>query len=487
MAKEDQKALTKRSDDQSVWYTEVVQRAGLADYSPVRGCMVIKPYGYELWENIQTQMNKMIKAAGVKNAYFPIFIPYSFLQKEADHVEGFAPEVAIVTHAGGAELEEKLVVRPTSETMIYHMFSEWIQSYRDLPLKINQWANVVRWEKRTTPFLRTTEFLWQEGHTAHADKESADTEVIRALEMYYDFVTEYLAMHVIKGYKTEAEKFAGAEYTTTIEAMMGDKKALQSGTSHLLGQSFSDSFGIMYLAQDGVQKSVRTTSWGFSTRIIGGVILMHGDDKGLVMPPKIAPVQAIIVPIVRDETKDAVNSFVAQVEALLRDSSEMSNHSAAEIRFETDNSENSPGFKFAESEMRGIPVRIEIGGKDVEAGVVTMVNRVNGNKEQVALNNVRSRLTELLGEIQTEILSRSRAFTEANSITVSSEAEFKQAIENEAGFIYAFFNGDKELEKKIKEETKYGTRCIPFETFEQEGKCIWTGETGKLTIFAKAY
>lgn len=478
MAKEDQKALTKRSEDRARWYTEVVQRADLADYSPVRGCMVIKPYGYELWENIQAQMNKMIKAAGVKNAYFPIFIPYSFLQKEADHVEGFAPEVAVVTHAGGEELEEKLVVRPTSETMIYHMFSEWIQSYRDLPLKINQWANVVRWEKRTSPFLRTTEFLWQEGHTAHATKEDASAEVTRALEMYYDFVTDYLAMHVIKGYKTEAEKFAGAEYTTTIEGMMGDKKALQSGTSHLLGQNFSHSFGIKFLDKDGEQKSVRTTSWGLSTRVIGGLILMHGDDKGLIMPPRIAPVQAIIVPIVRDETKEAVNSFVAQVEMLLK---------ATETRFETDNTENSPGFKFAESEMRGIPVRIEIGGKDVEAGVVTLVNRVTGNKEQVKLDQLVARLAVLLEEIQSEILSRARAFTEANSITVNSEAEFKQAVESEAGFIYAFFNGDKELEKRIKDETKYGTRCIPFATFDQSGKCIWTGEEGKLTIFAKAY
>jgi prolyl-tRNA synthetase len=476
--KKDQKALTPRSENQSEWYTEVVTRAKMADYSPVRGSMVIMPYGYAIWEKIQEVLGKMIKDAGVKNAYFPLLIPLSFLHKEAEHVEGFAPEVAIVTHAGDKELEEKLVIRPTSETIIYSKFAEWIQSYRDLPLKINQWCNVVRWEKRTTPFLRTSEFLWQEGHTAHATKEEANIEVMRALNMYYDFIEENLAMYGVKGYKTEAEKFAGAQYTTTIEALMRDGKALQSGTSHLLGQSFAKSFDVNFLDQNGQEQYAWTTSWGLSTRIIGGLIMMHGDDKGLVFPPKIAPVQAIIVPIYKSDNQAEVMDFVATVEKQL---------AIAGIRFETDDSDNSPGFKFADAELRGIPVRLEIGPKDVAENAVMAVKRVDGTKQSMKVDGLVTELPALLDAIQTQMLARAKQFTQDNTNSVSSYDEFKQVAESKIGFIEAYFCGDKELEKKIQEETKYTSRCVPLETFEKEGKCFITGETGKLTLFAKAY
>lgn len=479
--KQDQKALTPRSASQSDWYTEVITRAKLADYSPVRGCMVIRPYGYAIWERIQQEMDKRIKALGVQNAYFPLFIPYSFLQREADHVEGFAPEVALVTHVGDKELEEKLVVRPTSETIIYEMFKDWIQSYRDLPLKVNQWCNVVRWEKRTTPFLRTTEFLWQEGHTAHATREEAEQMVADGLDMYADFVEEFLAIYSIKGKKTEAEKFAGAEYTTTFECMMRDKKALQSGTSHLLGQGFAEAFGVQYLGEDGDQHYAWTTSWGLSTRIIGAIILMHGDDKGLVLPPMIAPTQALIVPIFKAENKDQVASYVDQVQLKLQEQ---------DVRFEADWTDNSPGWKFSEGEMRGIPVRIEVGPKDMEAGVVTVVKRTDGAKLQIKLDEVSDQLPKLLAEIQTEIYESAKQFTNENMLEVKTYDEFKELVnkdEEAVGFIKAYFCGDKDVEAKIKEETKYTSRCIPFETIDQEGECFVTGKPGKLTIFGKAY
>jgi prolyl-tRNA synthetase len=420
----------------------------------------------------------MIKAAGVKNAYFPIFIPYSFLQKEAEHVEGFAPEVAVVTHAGGEELEEKLVVRPTSETMIYEMFSQWIESYRDLPLKINQWANVVRWEKRTTPFLRTTEFLWQEGHTAHATKEEAEQEVMRALDMYQDLVTNVLAMDVIKGYKTEKEKFAGAEYTTTIEGLMKDGKALQSGTSHLLSENFVKSFNVKYAAEDGSEKFVYTTSWGLSTRVIGGLILQHGDDKGLVLPPSVAPVQVGIVPIFQSDNKAKIEQYIAGITKLIETTG---------LSYEVDWSENSPGFKFSQTEMKGIPVRLEVGPKDMEKEKVTAVMRTSGDKDEISVDDLPQKLQEKMQIVQDDILNSARKFREGHTQRVESYDDFKKATEGEMGFIEAFFCGDAALEKQIQEETKYTTRCIPFDTYDQEGKCILSGKPGKLTLFARAY
>ncbi|MCA9379346.1 proline--tRNA ligase, partial [Candidatus Dojkabacteria bacterium] len=414
-------------------------------------------------------------------AYFPLFIPYSFLEREADHVEGFAPEVAVVTHAGGKELEEKLIVRPTSETIIYEMFKDWIQSYRDLPLKVNQWCNVVRWEKRTVPFLRTTEFLWQEGHTAHSTKEEAEKMVADALDMYHDFVRDFLAIYSIKGRKTEAEKFAGGEYTTTFECMMKDKKALQSGTSHLLSQEFAKSFNVQYLGEDGQQHYAWTTSWGLSTRIIGAIILMHGDDKGLVLPPQIAPTQVLIVPIFKSENRDQVASYVQEVEESLKNEG---------IRYEVDWSENSPGFKFSEGEMRGIPLRLEIGGKDIEKGVVTAVKRNDGSKSEIAKAEVTSQVNSLLGTIQQEIYAAAEQFTKDNTREVSSYDEFLELVngtDEAVGFIKAYFCGEKDEEAKIKEETKYTTRCIPFDTIDTEGKCFKTGRPGKLTIFGKAY
>jgi prolyl-tRNA synthetase len=478
MENKDQKALTPRSVDQSEWYTQVVQRAKLADYSPVKGCMVIRPYGYAIWERIQMEMDKKIKEMGVDNAYFPLFIPYSFLEREADHVEGFAPEVAMVTHAGGEELEEKLVVRPTSETIMYEMFGKWVHSYRDLPLQINQWANVVRWEKRTQLFLRTTEFLWQEGHTAHATKEEAEQMVRDALDMYHTVARDLLAMYTIKGFKTEKEKFAGADYTTTIEAMMKDGKALQSGTSHLLGQNFAKSFDVKFLDQTGAEQYVWQTSWGLSTRVIGGLILMHGDDKGLILPPNIAPKQILIVPIFKAETEAEVRAYVAKLESQL---------SQLGIRFETDWSDNSPGWKFSEGEMRGIPLRLEVGPKDVANEAVMSVSRVDGSKTVIKFTDLATQLPAKLAAIQSAIYKSAQEFTENNTFSAQSEEEFTRLTAETTGFISAFFCGDKQLEKQIQEKTKFTTRCIPFATIEQEGKCIFTGKAGKLTLFARAY
>ncbi len=481
MQKEDKKALPPRSVDQSEWYTQVIMRAKLADYSPVRGCMVIRPYGYAIWERIQEVMNKKIKAMGVNNAYFPLFIPYSFLQREQDHVEGFAPEVALLTRVGDKELEEPLVVRPTSETIIYEMFKDWVQSYRDLPLKINQWCNVVRWEKRTTPFLRTTEFLWQEGHTAHVSRDEAEKMVAEALEMYSTFASEYLAIYSIPGRKTEAEKFAGAEYTTTFECMMRDRKALQSGTSHLLGQNFARAFGLEFVGEDHQMHYAWTTSWGLSTRIIGAIILTHGDDKGLILPPQIAPVQVVIVPIFKNENKSEVFDYCEKVQAQLEN---------LNIRSEFDTSDNSPGWKFAEGEMRGIPLRVEVGSKDIAAQVLTVVKRNDGHKRQVPLTEISEVIPELLELIQAEMLQSAKEFTQQNTRRVDSYDEFKQLVnstDEPLGFIEAFFSGEKVLEAQIKEETKYTTRCVPFATETESGSCFMSGKPGKLTIFGKAY
>lgn len=476
--KTDQKKLTPRSQDQSAWYTEVVQRANMADYSPVRGCMIIKPYGYAIWENIQKDLDRRIKLAGVKNAYFPLFIPYSFLQREADHIEGFAPEVAVVTHAGGEELEEKLVVRPTSETIMYHTFKDWIESYRDLPLLINQWANVVRWEKRTTPFLRTAEFLWQEGHTAHADRDGAVAEVMRALKMYEDFASEMLAIYSTPGYKTEKEKFAGADFTTTIEALMADGKALQSGTSHLLGQNFAKSFDIKYQNAQGELEHVWQTSWGLSTRIVGALILTHGDDYGLVIPPNIAPIKVIVVPIFKTENEVAIKAYTSDIEDKLK---------ALGIDYEIDWRDYSPGFKFSDAEMRGIPIRLEIGGKDMDANQVTMVTRHDLNKTQVGVDSLMEVIPETLKLIQAQMYQKSMKFTQENIVDVTTKAEFLEAAKRDFGFIRAYFCGDQKMEKELQEETKFTTRCIPFTTSTHIGQCFISGQEGKLTLFARAY
>jgi len=479
MEKEDKKALTKRSEDQAKWYTEVVLKAKLADYSPVRGCMVIRPYGYAIWEKIQKILDSKIKDAGVQNAYFPLLIPYSFLEREAEHIEGFAPEVAIVTKAGGKELEEPLVIRPTSETIIYEMFSKWLESYKELPMKINQWANIVRWEKSTNPFLRTTEFLWQEGHTAHSSKEDADNEVLRALKMYSDFVTESLGMYVVSGYKTNKEKFAGAEYTTTVEALMKDGKVLQSATSHMMGQNFAKSFNPQYVDKDGTQQYAYNTSWGLSTRIIGGLIMQHGDDKGLVLPPNIAPVQVMIIPIYRSEDKEKVLGSVREVEAVLKGLS---------LSYEIDMSENSPGYKFADSELRGIPVRIEIGLRDIENSSVTLVSRVDSAKQQVKMAELKFRLPELLNAIQSKMLANAKAFTEANTKRVASYDEFKELVDSGyVGYIDTYFYDDPNEEERIKEETKYKSSCRPLESWNDTGSCFISGKEGKRTLFAKSY
>lgn len=440
--------------------------------------MIIKPYGYAIWEMIQQDLGSRIKNAGVKNVYFPLFIPYRFLEQEAKHVEGFAPEVAVVTHAGGEELEEKLVVRPTSETIMYHTFKDWIESYRDLPLMINQWANVVRWEKRTTPFLRTSEFLWQEGHTAHANREDAVAEVFRALKMYGDFVREALALFTVPGYKTDKEKFAGADFTTTIEALMADGKALQSGTSHLLGQNFAKSFDIQYQTATGEREYVWQTSWGLSTRIIGAVILAHGDDFGLVLPPNIAPIQVVVVPIVKAGTFETVSAYVAEIEQTLKELG---------LRFEVDWRDYSPGFKFADAEMRGIPVRLEVGSRDVDENNVTVVTRHDLQKSAISKDSLIKQLPEILKTVQAEIYRKSQTFTEANIVDVTSEEEFIEASKQEFGFVRGYFCGETDIEKLIQEKTKFTTRCVPLATFDNVGTCFMTGKPGKLTLFAKAY
>ncbi len=477
--KEDQKALTKRSEDQAKWYTEVVQRAGMADYSPVRGCMVIKPYGYAVWEKIVEGLGGMIKEAGIPNAYFPLFIPYSYLLKEAEHVEGFAPEVALVTEAGGKKLEEPLAIRPTSETIMYEMFSKWIKSYRDLPFQVNQWANVVRWEKRTSPFLRTTEFLWQEGHTAHATKEEAETEVMRALDMYEKFVNEWLAMSVIKGKKTEAEKFAGADYTVSIEALMKDGKVLQGGTSHMLGQNFAKPFNVKFVDEEGEEKYVWQTSWGTSTRLIGGLIMQHGDDKGLVLPPVVAPIQVIVIPIFKAENKDEVLDFVKKVEAELKEIG---------IRYEVDLSDNRPGFKFAEAEMKGIPLRFEVGPKDVKAESVMVVERLTGSKNSLKLSEIGSEAQATLDHLQKEMLKSAEKLIENSTRQVKTYEEFKKLVdEGFIGLIDTFFDGNEENENMIKEETKYKSVNVPFKTMDELGPDLITGREGKRTFFARNY
>lgn len=474
------KGVTKQSEDFSKWYTDVVRQAKLADYGPVKGTMVIRPYGYAIWENFQGILNQMFKDTGHVNAYFPMFIPEHFLKKEAEHVEGFAPEVAVVTHAGGKELEEPLVVRPTSETIIWHMYKKWISSYRDLPLLINQWANVVRWEMRTRLFLRTTEFLWQEGHTAHASAAEAQEETLKMLEVYKRFAEDYMAMPVITGQKTESEKFAGAVNTFSIEAMMRDTKALQAGTSHYLGQNFAKAFEVTFQNKDNKEELVYATSWGVSTRLVGGLIMCHGDDKGLILPPRVAPHQVVIIPIFRDDTKDLVMGKVAELVSELK---------AVSVRVHVDDDEKaSPGFKFNEWEMCGVPMRVEIGPKDIEKGQAVVVIRHSGIKHFVALDELVSFLSGQVVTVQDELFQRALDFREANTHTVDTWEDFKETLETKGGFIKAYWNGSAEVEEKIKNETKATIRCIPFDQPGVAGKCVYTGEvSSQLVLFAKAY
>ena len=470
-----------QEDNFSAWYNQVVRKAELADYAPVRGCMIIRPYGYAIWENVQRLLDARFKETGVVNAYFPLLIPRSFLEREAEHVEGFAPEVAWVTRGGGEELEEPLAIRPTSETIIGHSFSKWIQSYRDLPLLINQWNNVMRWEKRTTLFLRTAEFLWQEGHTAHRTIDEAEERTRVMLEVYRAFAEEDLAIPVIAGLKSENEKFAGALRTYSIEAMMGDGKALQSGTSHNLGTNFAKSFDIQYLDADGQRKYCATTSWGLSTRVIGGLIMVHGDTSGLIMPPHVAPYQVVIVPIWRKEhERTAVSEMVERVEKMLK----------GKVRVKVDMSENTPGWKFNEWEMRGVPVRMEIGPRDVQNNNVMLVRRDNRAKEAVSVDALETRLPELLEEVQHGLFQRAVEFREKNTYYTDDYEEFKHIIADKRGFVRVKWAPDSAAELAIKEETKATLRVIPFDQPEGgvQGKCIYTGKPATSeAIFARAY
>lgn len=451
------KGVTPQSEDYSRWYTDVVRMADLADNAPVRGCMIIKPYGYELWEAIQAGLDKRFKATGHKNAYFPLFIPMSFIEKEAEHVEGFAPELAIVTHGGGKELEEPLVVRPTSETVIGHAYAQWIQSYRDLPLLINQWANVVRWEMRPRLFLRTTEFLWQEGHTAHATAEEAQEETMRMLDIYADFAINEAAIPVIKGRKSTQEKFAGAERSYTIEAMMGNKWALQSGTSHNLGQNFAKAFEIKFLDENNDLQYCYTTSWGVSTRMVGGIVMAHGDDTGLRLPPRLAPIQVVVVPIWKtDEQKTLVLETIAQIREKL---------TTAAVRVHIDSREGlTPGFKFNDWEMRGVPLRMEVGPKDIEKGSVLLARRDIPGREgkgSIPMDQLVPTVTSLLDEVQKNILAQATAFRDANLHKASSYDELKEIVKE--GWALIPHCGTSECEGKIKEETKASSRCFPLE------------------------
>jgi prolyl-tRNA synthetase len=471
-------------DDFAQWYLDLVYKAGLADESPVRGCMVIRPYGYALWEHMQRAMDDRIKATGHENAYFPLFIPASFLEREAEHVEGFAPEVALVTRAGGEELTEPLVVRPTSETVIGHLYAKWVQSYRDLPLLYNQWCNIVRWEKRTRPFLRTTEFLWQEGHTVHRTEEDAERETLLILnDVYQDFFLKELAIPGIPGLKSESQKFPGALRTYTIEAMMGDGKALQSATSHNLGQNFARGFGIQFQDADGELKYAWTTSWGSSTRMIGGLIMVHGDDSGLRMPPRVAPIQAVIVPIWRkDSEKAAVAELAGQVESALR---------GAGVRVRADWREERPGYKFNDWELRGVPVRIEIGPRDAQNGQVVLVPRTNrAAKETVSTTVVVQRVPEMLQEIHQTLFDQALAFRRSRTYQVASYDEFRElmADRQRLGFVEAWWCGDGACEAEIKEETQATIRCLPLEHPDGSGPCLRCGRPGTAwAIFAKAY
>ncbi|WP_273889358.1 proline--tRNA ligase [Rubrobacter naiadicus] len=469
--------LTKKSEDSSRWYLDVIRMARLADYGPVRGTFAIRPYGYAIWERMQRDLDDRFKATGHTNAYFPLFIPESYLKKEAEHVEGFNPEVAWVTRAGSEDLEEPIAVRPTSETIICDFYRKWIDSYRDLPILINQWSNFVRWEKVTRPFLRTTEVLWQEGHTVHATAEEAREEALRMLGVYRDFYAETAAIPVLTGAKSPSERFAGAVETFTCEALMGDGRALQAATSHDLGQNFARAFDITFLDENQERVYPYQTSWGFSTRAVGALILVHGDDRGLKLPPRLAPTQAVIVPIYRGKSKGAVLEETRKLLSELEGSG---------LRVEADlDEEHSPGWKFNEHEVRGVPVRIELGPKDIEKDQVVLVRRDTGEKEFAGRRGLTRRLPELLEEIQENMLRQARSFLEENTRHVESYEQMKETIAEKRGFVVAPWDGTEETEQRIKEETKATIRLLPFE--REEGKDPVSGRPGKTAVFARAY
>lgn len=490
------KKLTKRSENYSEWYNEIIAKADLAENSGVRGCMVIKPYGYAIWEKIQQQLDKMFKETGHTNAYFPLFVPKHMFEAEEKNAEGFAKECAVVTHYRlkndpdnpgklivdpNAKLEEELVVRPTSEAIIWSTYKNWIQSYRDLPILINQWANVVRWEMRTRLFLRTAEFLWQEGHTAHATKQEAIEETERMLGVYAEFAEKHMALPVIKGTKTENERFAGAENTLCIEALMQDGKALQAGTSHFLGQNFSEAFDVKFTTSEGKIEHVWATSWGVSTRLMGALIMAHSDDFGLVLPPKLAPIQVVIVPIYKgDEQYNTVVEHGNKIkEELLK--------LGITVKLDDDD-KRKPGWKFAEYEMKGVPVRIAIGNRDIENGVVEIARRDTQEKQQVSRDGVSNYILDLLNEIQENLFSKAQNFNKENTTEVSSYEEFKNVLNTKGGFVMAHWDGTSETELKIKEETKATIRCIPLDNKLEDGVCIYSGKPSKQkVVFAKAY
>ena len=488
------KGLAKRSENYSQWYNDIVVKADLAENSDVRGCMVIKPSGYAIWEKMQQQLDKMFKDTGHQNAYFPLFIPKSYLSKEAAHVKGFAKECAVVTHyrlknaedGSGvvvdpdAKLEEELIVRPTSETIIWNSYKKWIQSYRDLPLLINQWANVVRWEMRTRLFLRTAEFLWQEGHTAHASKDEAIGEAEKMLDVYAEFAEEYMAMPVIKGVKTEEERFAGALETYCIEALMQDGKALQAGTSHFLGQNFAKAFDVKFANKEGVLDYVWATSWGVSTRLMGALIMTHSDDNGLIIPPKLAPTQVVIVPIYRnDEQFDAISAKAEELKKELQ---------AKGISVKFDNRDtHKPGWKFAEYEFKGVPIRLAIGPRDLENNEVELARRDTLEKEQISMMDLPTKIEHLLEQIQSNLFTKAKTFQEDNTFHASDFKEFKSLIKK-GGFVYAHWDGTAETENRIKEYTKATIRCIPLNNKMEDGSCILTGNPSiQKVLFAKAY
>ena len=490
------KKLTKRAEDYSKWYNEIIVKADLAENSAVRGCMVIKPYGFAIWENMQKELDRMFKETGHQNAYFPLFVPKSLFEAEEKNAEGFAKECAVVTHYRlqndpekegklrvdpEAKLEEELIVRPTSEAIIWNTYKGWIQSYRDLPLLINQWANVVRWEMRTRLFLRTAEFLWQEGHTAHATKKEAIEETEQMVNIYADFVQEFMAVPVIKGFKTASERFAGAEETYCIEALMQDGKALQAGTSHFLGQNFAKAFDVKFTAKDGKQDFVWATSWGVSTRLMGALIMTHSDDHGLVLPPKLAPNQVVIVPIYRSEEQfDLVSDVAKEVMKELR---------AKGIRVKFDNRDtHKPGWKFNEYELKGVPVRLAIGPRDVENGTLELARRDTLTKETISRNDVVTTVVELMDEIQSNLYNKAVGYRSKNTTEVNSYDEFKEVLNSKGGFILAHWDGTSGTEEKIKNETKATIRCIPLDAKEELGSCMVTGKPStKKVLFAKAY
>ncbi len=473
--------ITPRSENYSQWYIDIVLQAKLADYAPVKGCMVIRPNGYALWEKMRDVLDGMFKETGHKNAYFPLLIPDSFLKREAEHVEGFSPELAVVTYGGGEELDEPLIIRPTSETIIWSMYKKWIQSYRDLPLLINQWANVVRWEKRTRLFLRTTEFLWQEGHTAHETADEAQEETLKMLFVYKKFAEEYMAIPVLAGEKTENEKFAGAVKTYTIEAMMQDRKALQAGTSHNLGQNFAKAFDVTFQTKDGTLDYVWATSWGVSTRLIGALIMTHSDDKGLILPPRLAPTEVVIIPIYKNKTKATVLEYCNRLYQSLRGKYSV---------VLDDDDQNTPGWKFSEWELQGIPLRIEVGPRDIEKEEVILARRDTGEKISVPSKSLEQRIGEILEDIQNNLFKRAATFKQENTHGIEAYEDFKRIIDSDGGFIQAPWCGSSECELRIKEETKATIRAIPISNNGDANgkKCLYCGEDAKfIATFAKSY